>query len=108
MRKQISVIPKGDFPAKAKLGETLDGLVLVVDESRCTGCGECYDVCPQGVIQPHPERKVALKCDLCDGEPQCIAFCQNSHVLAVDLKLDRADRVLATASAHSLPHVAPQ
>ena len=36
---------------------------------------------PDGVIHEHPEREVAFKCDLCDGEPQCIAFCQNPHVL---------------------------
>ena len=29
------------------------------------------------IIHEHPEREVAYKCDLCDGEPQCIAFCQN-------------------------------
>ena len=65
--------------------------MLVVDEDKCTNCGDCYDVCPYGVIHEHPERKVAFKCDLCDGTPQCIAFCQNPYVLAVDLKIDKAE-----------------
>lgn len=72
--------------------EPMRGVVLVVDEERCTNCGACYDACPYGVIAEHPSTHKAFKCDLCDGEPQCIAFCQNPHVLAVDLKLDKADR----------------
>jgi anaerobic carbon-monoxide dehydrogenase iron sulfur subunit len=96
-RKAITVTPKGEFPAKAKLGESVSGYVLIVDEERCTNCGDCYGVCPTGVIHEHPERHVAFKCDLCDGEPQCIAFCQNPHVFAVDLKVDKADKVLAEA-----------
>ena len=71
------------------IGETH---VLVVNEDKCDNCGDCIDVCPYGVIHEHPERHVAYKCDLCDGTPQCITFCQNPHVLAVDLKLDKADK----------------
>jgi anaerobic carbon-monoxide dehydrogenase iron sulfur subunit len=71
------------------------GYVLTVDEMRCTNCGECYGVCPRGVIFEHPERHVAVKCDLCDGSPQCIAFCQNPHVLAVAVKTSKADNLLA-------------
>jgi Fe-S-cluster-containing hydrogenase component 2 len=97
-RQEITVTVKGDFDGKEKIGgETVKGLVLKVDESKCTNCGECYDVCPTGVIHEHPERAVAYKCDLCDGQPQCIAFCQNPHVLAVDLKVDKADRALVEA-----------
>ena len=62
----------------------MEGYVLRVDEDLCTNCGACYDVCPHGVIHEHPDRAVAFKCDLCDGTPQCVAFCQNPHVLAVD------------------------
>jgi Fe-S-cluster-containing hydrogenase component 2 len=97
LTKQITLTVKGDFPGKEKLGETVSGYVLVVDEEKCTNCGLCYDVCPTGVIHEHPERHVAFKCDLCDGEPQCIAFCQNPHVLAVDLRRDKADASEAPA-----------
>ncbi len=67
--KEITVRVKGDYPSLEKNGEVVKGYVLVVDEEKCTNCGECYDVCPTGVIHEHPEREVAFKCDLCDGEP---------------------------------------
>jgi Fe-S-cluster-containing hydrogenase component 2 len=76
--------------------EQVQGYVLKVDESRCTNCGECYSVCPRGVIFEHPDRHVAIKCDLCDGWPQCVAFCQNPHVLAVSVKSSKADKIAVT------------
>ena len=97
--KQITVKVAGEFAGKEKVGDSVEGFVLVVDEDKCTNCGDCFDACPYGVIHEHPERHVAFKCDLCDGDPQCIAFCQNPHVLAIDLKVDKKDRDLAAASA---------
>jgi anaerobic carbon-monoxide dehydrogenase iron sulfur subunit len=92
--KTITVRPAGEFASREKIGESVTGYVLVVDDEKCTNCGECYDVCPTDVIHEHPDREVAFKCDLCDGDPQCIAFCQNKYVLAVDLKLDKKDKEL--------------
>jgi Fe-S-cluster-containing hydrogenase component 2 len=90
--KEITVKVEGAFAGKEKIGDEVKGVVLVVDESKCTNCGDCYEVCPYDVINEHPDRQKAFKCDLCDGEPQCIAFCQNPFVLAVDLKVDKMDR----------------
>ena len=68
------------------------GYVLKVNEDLCTNCGICYDVCPYGVIREHPDRAVAFKCDLCDGTPQCVAFCQNPHVLAVSVRQSKLEK----------------
>jgi len=95
--REISVTPHGAFAGKEKTGDTVKGYVLVVNEEKCNNCGDCYDVCPYDVIKEHPDRQKAFKCDLCDGTPQCIAFCQNPYVLAVDLKVDKMDRELAGA-----------
>jgi anaerobic carbon-monoxide dehydrogenase iron sulfur subunit len=92
--KKITVKPSGEWASKEKNGASVTGYVLVVDEDKCTNCGECYDVCPYEVIHEHPDREVAFKCDLCDGDPQCIAFCQNKYVYAVDLKTDKKDKEL--------------
>jgi carbon-monoxide dehydrogenase iron sulfur subunit len=68
------------------------GYVLKVNDGLCTNCGTCYGVCPYGVIREHPDRAVAFKCDLCDGTPQCVAFCQNPHVLAVGLRRSKFEK----------------
>ncbi len=55
--------------------------VVHVDESRCTGCGECSVACPYGAIGYDPVEHHAVKCDLCAprrvrGEgPGCASVC---------------------------------
>jgi len=47
--------------------------ILVVDREICTLCGSCEDACPyQGIFLGE---EFALKCDLCRGEPRCVAVC---------------------------------
>lgn len=65
---------------------------LVVIEKECTGCKACVDVCPYnpGVIWMHPTRAVAVKCDLCDGDPQCVKYCPRE---AITLKTEILEEV---------------
>jgi carbon-monoxide dehydrogenase iron sulfur subunit len=53
-----------------------------VNSDECTGCGVCADECPYGAIFVDPVALVALKCDLCGGQPQCVAVCP-ANVLAL-------------------------
>ena len=61
-------------PGKAITRNNTTG-ALVIDDSRCVGCGLCVDACPLDTIWLHPETGVAMKCDLCSGEPACVARC---------------------------------
>jgi Fe-S-cluster-containing hydrogenase component 2 len=49
--------------------------VIMVNETRCDGCGWCVQACPYGGIAVHPDKPSVLVCDLCDGDPKCIEFC---------------------------------
>lgn len=69
-------------PRKALTSEDKSGIILV-DESRCTGCGWCIEACEFGALALHPERKVVFVCDLCNGNPRCVDLCPKD---ALDLK----------------------
>lgn len=88
-------IEQREIEVKIPGADPVKGYVLKVNEEKCIDCGACYDVCPTGVIKRHPDRGVAYKCDLCDGEPQCAVFCQNPHVLAVQLKVSKVDQTVS-------------
>lgn len=55
--------------------------VVSIDESRCTGCGECAISCPYGAIGFNADKHHAVKCDLCSerraegGGPACASVC---------------------------------
>ena len=55
---------------------------ISVDYDACIGCRSCVGVCPFGAMSFNSIDKQVFKCDLCDGDPQCVRFCD---VKAVDL-----------------------
>ena len=64
-------------PNAAMTRDEATGAVVVIEE-KCTGCMRCRKACPWKVPKLHPERKVAIKCDLCAGKasgPVCVQFC---------------------------------
>lgn len=55
-------------------------VTLVLDESKCAGCGMCTDVCPHGVLKP-AGKKVAIGDR--DGCMECGACALNCPVGAI-------------------------
>ena len=46
--------------------------MVVIDEQKCDGCGDCVDACPFGAIRINPFSNKAILCTLC-GE--CVKHC---------------------------------
>lgn len=64
-----------------------DGLVII-DPEKCTGCMNCLDACPYGVIYFNEDLTLAQKCTGCahlldDGwkEPRCVDACATGALL---------------------------
>jgi anaerobic carbon-monoxide dehydrogenase iron sulfur subunit len=49
--------------------------IIMVSDKKCKGCDWCVQACEHGGITIHPETGLAVACDLCGGEPQCVEFC---------------------------------
>jgi Fe-S-cluster-containing hydrogenase component 2 len=73
-----------------------------VDYSICIGCRFCVGACPFGAMSYNSIEKQVFKCDLCDGDPQCVRFCEEKAVDFIDAddvsiikKRNAAERVSA-------------
>lgn len=55
-----------------------------IDAEKCTKCGICISTCPIGMIKTDPVTKVAIKCDLCGGDPECVKRCPEKALLFID------------------------
>lgn len=62
---------------------------VVIREDVCIGCRACTIVCPYGAISMDPRRRIAVKCDLCQGDPECAKMCPTDAIL--HLRADMAD-----------------
>lgn len=77
------------FVTLSKDGIETSGITSYVNESKCTGCGDCVNVCPYKALQLVEKKmggRIVLKCDvnkvLCKGCGLCTAACRCN---AIDL-----------------------
>ena len=52
---------------------------VMVDNSKCTACGNCIEACPGRVPHMHPVENHIVICDLCGGKPKCAQACQEGR-----------------------------
>ena len=69
----------------------------VVDSDRCFGCRMCSLVCPFAAITSDRRSGKAIKCDLCDGNPACVAVCA-PEALRFDVQTHAADSLRRSAT----------
>ena len=68
-----------------------DDQALCVDRDACNGCGLCVRACPFGAIRIDPAARKAYKCELCGGEPACVAICPTEAVTFVEKEPFRSE-----------------
>jgi Fe-S-cluster-containing hydrogenase component 2 len=56
----------------------------VINYDRCINCKTCVVVCPFGAVGFDPVAKKIISCDLCDGDPVCVKFCETEALQYVD------------------------
>ncbi len=87
----VSVCPTGAMhqsKAKGKVGW---------DANKCIRCRMCTLACPFGCAVYDAASSAILKCDLCDGTPECVAFCPNKALEYQDDTLATRSRIRAYA-----------
>jgi len=73
---------------------------VMVDYNVCIGCRMCVTACPFGAISFDSIGKKVIKCDLCDGDPQCVRFCEVKALEYVDA--DHVSVLKKREAAHRL------
>lgn len=58
---------------------------MVVDADRCIGCQSCVIACPIGGVTKNMETGKIVKCNLCDGDPECVKQCAYGAIRYISL-----------------------
>ena len=81
--------------------------IITIDETKCTGCGDCIPGCPEGALQVI-DGKARLISDLfCDGLGACIGHCPTGAMKIVSREAEPYDekRVMHESIAKGGPNV---
>jgi DMSO reductase iron-sulfur subunit len=88
--------------------------VVIHEQEKCIGCGNCIRSCPYGAPVYNPALKKAEKCSLCwqrlDAElkPSCVQSCPVKALVLVDLAtLDEPNIAQYTAGFPKFPKLNP-
>ncbi|MBS7648560.1 4Fe-4S dicluster domain-containing protein [Candidatus Bathyarchaeota archaeon] len=61
-------------PTEAISKDSRTGIVRI-NNAKCIGCKNCIIICPTLAPWFDEERRITVKCDLCDGNPECVKKC---------------------------------
>ena len=56
-----------------------------VDVEKCTGCGECVDICPDDVYELQDEKSVPVRAEDCSGCESCIEVCEQEAITVTEV-----------------------
>ncbi|MGD2184577.1 MAG: 4Fe-4S dicluster domain-containing protein [Desulfobacterales bacterium] len=78
--------------------EKLDS--VSINHDLCIGCRMCVSACPFGAMRWNSKRSRVFKCNLCQGDPQCVRFCYTKAVDYVETSKLSTDRMRRAAETY--------
>ncbi len=69
--------------------------VIEIDESKCTGCGECTSACAEGAIELRNGKARVISDKFCDGLGACLAVCPAGALTIVEREAEEFDEQAA-------------
>lgn len=57
---------------------------MVQNEELCVGCKSCISACLLGGVGFNDKNQKIIRCDLCDGDPVCVKYCETKAIQYVD------------------------
>ena len=60
---------------------------LQLIEEKCDMCGNCAEACPLHIIKFDKGKGIPLICDMCNGAPECVEWCQQGAIEVVERKI---------------------
>ena len=70
---------------------------MLVDYELCVGCKLCMMFCPFGGIELDAKTGKISKCDLCNGDPLCVKFCEPKALQYLDATALNLKKKMAAA-----------
>jgi NAD-dependent dihydropyrimidine dehydrogenase PreA subunit len=58
--------------------------MIFIDEDKCTGCGDCLEVCPEEGAVVLQEEKAIINRELCTNCAACMAACSEGAIYEVE------------------------
>lgn len=103
----VAVCPNGSLYVDPETG------ARVINADECVGCQLCLNACPvsPSMIRYNAAKNVCFKCNLCDGDPQCVKHCPTGALSSSWVEVDDSSKedalyeIVLTGEARTFAHI---